>query len=1238
MRLILVFCFLCLSAVAYGQISISGKVVRSATNAPIPDASVYINGTSIGTTTDANGVFTIKTNYNGRIDLVISHTAYQKKVMTLTAGPIPVNLSIQLEPKTNVLDEIVIVNDPLRGWRKWHNLFTDYFIGTSGFAKKCTIKNPEVLAFHYNRADNELKVTSRRTLIVENRALGYSYKIDLNLFTYSFSTLELKSDITVFFDKIKPANATEEKLFAENRSIAFRGSKMDFIRALYNKDYNRKGFAVVAIHARSNAQKQRVVRMISDAIAQAYRENRNVNTVTLASIANGVKDTVEFYDQKLGEPDYVIKDTSSVFLNDSLRISADHKGLLRLKDTLLIQYSEGGGAKNQAFHLPSGGDQFKLENIQSSRRKNNSHHFQYTWMTLRPANEITIYPDGGYDGDLFSKGYMDDAKVAGLLPWDYQDTQPATRNNDIGREEMAFSQAVVPGDKAVKNILDQLKAFLTGHPTEKVYLQTDRPWYAAGDTIYFKAYVTAGEQHELSPLSKILHVDLIDGNDRIDRSIKLQLNNGMAWGDFALPDSIQNGNYKIRAYTRLMENDAAPAYFERNMPVVAVRNIRVPGHGTGQRTTHKIDLQFFPEGGELVTGIKSKVAFKAVGDNGLGVDVKGVITDNNGSKICDFASQHLGMGYFYLEPGANKTYKAELIYGNNTKDSFAVPKPLENGLVFSVNNDVAGKCTMTVRVNKAFYNENRDKDFSIIVYSGGQAMPFIFRLNEASVATDLDTHSLHSGIAAASLFSSSGEPLAERLFFVKNNDILDLKVSSGKAAYAKREKVKIDLHAQNKGLPVDGHFSVSVIDGSQMPDSEFNERTILTDLLLTSDLKGYVEQPNYYFAPGAPDAHNALDILMLTQGYRRFQWKSVLAGGPQPPQSFQPETSLEVAGTLTTPGGKPVPNGKVIFMDGKSGTLIDTLTDASGNFSFTGLNITDTTTVIISAHKGNNDPGVKLAIKQDPIPPIEITDTSRFRLPQHYAALTPQQYQLLQSRKQGIVTLKTVQISGRATPKPARVQHSANMNGAGHADYVIMGDQLNNCTDLPCLFGKLPGTISKNGKLYLTRTGDRLGQNKGYPPPPIKFILDGIPVPDQSYIFGIISVHDIYSIELLKSGGLLALYGSSAAGGAILFTTKRGGETRNSPNAVSPGLVKFQFNGFYKARQFYSPQYQHPQDTKQQDIRPTIYWNPEMATGKDGNLSFEYCNSDGRGPYKVIVEGIDSHGNIGRQVYRYKIE
>jgi hypothetical protein len=126
----------------------------------------------------------------------------------------------------------------------------------------------------------------------------------------------------------------------------------------------------------------------------------------------------------------------------------------------------------------------------------------------------------------------------------------------------AFCQADAPGSK---ESISKLKSFLTSHITEKAYLQFDKSYYAAGDTIYFKAYVTLGEKHQLSGLSGILHVDLINTKNKVDQSIKLQITEGVTWGDFALPDSLPAGNYRVLAYTRWMRNDGN--YFEQAIPI-----------------------------------------------------------------------------------------------------------------------------------------------------------------------------------------------------------------------------------------------------------------------------------------------------------------------------------------------------------------------------------------------------------------------------------------------------------------------------------------------------------------------------------------------------------------------------------------------------------------------------------------------------------------------------------------------
>lgn len=237
----------------------------------------------------------------------------------------------------------------------------------------------------------------------------------------------------------------------------------------------------------------------------------------------------------------------------------------------------------------------------------------------------------------------------------------------------AWGQAHNPGKI---NITNNLETFFSHHVFENAYLQFDKPYYAAGDTIYFKAYVTEGEQHQLSELSGVLHVDFINTENKIEQSIKLQLNRGLAWGDFALPDSLPEGNYRVRAYTQLMLNNGQSEFFDRIIPVGSLKESHLSVNVNNEPlkdVEDKVDLQFFPEGGNLVTGIRSKVGFKAIDVNGLGFNIKGVILDNNNEQVCSFSSSHLGMGYFFLSPGEGKTYHAKVIFADGTQKIIDLP-------------------------------------------------------------------------------------------------------------------------------------------------------------------------------------------------------------------------------------------------------------------------------------------------------------------------------------------------------------------------------------------------------------------------------------------------------------------------------------------------------------------------------------------------------------------------------------
>src|SRR6185437_12465475 len=476
--------------------------------------------------------------------------------------------------------------------------------------------------------------------------------------------------------------------------------------------------------------------------------------------------------------------------------------------------------------------------------------------------------------------------------------------------------------------VSKLTTFLTGHPAEKAYLHFDKPYYAAGDTIYFKAYVTLGEKHRLSDLSGVLHVELLNVKNKVDQSIKLQITDGVAWGDFALPDSLLAGNYRVVAYTQWMRNDGN--YFERTIPVGSLQG-KIPESGIHPKPVNeKADLQFFPEGGQLVTGITSKIAFKAVGLNGLGLNVTGVITDNTGVEVSRFASTRLGMGSFYLDPSPGKTYSAKISFADGSTNTINLPAANSSGIILSVNNDSVAMATIKIEANAAYFSENKDKDYTLLIYSGGVTTTVALKLDSAMVKLDVLKRKLHTGIATITLFSPADEPLAERLIFVQNYDQLNLEVSGDKTVYAKRGKTNMTLKAiDRRGDPASGHFSVSVTDESLVPVDENSENTILTDLLLTSDLKGTIEQPNYYFNNLNNKTNNDLDLVMLTHGYRRFEWKKLLSN-EYTPIAFQPEKGLEVNGKVTNLFGKPIAKGAVTLIPAKGGPVLSAVSDNKG--------------------------------------------------------------------------------------------------------------------------------------------------------------------------------------------------------------------------------------------------------------------------------------------------------------------
>lgn len=868
------------------------------------------------------------------------------------------------------------------------------------------------------------------------------------------------------------------------------------------------------------------------------------------------------------------------------------------------------------------------------------------------------------------------------------------------------------------DLLKRLQDYNKKYAQEKVYLHLDKPYYAIGDDIWFKAYVINTQTSAPSNISNALYVELINEKDSIKSQLKLLIQGGIGWGDFKLPDTLGEGNYRIRAYTQWMRNAGPEFYFDKTIKIgnswankvftstqysyskentaeklnakikftdknglpyadsevsyeiqlnfrnlakgkastnaegeisISYLNTQPALYKSGKilatinlpnkqkitksiplkATSNAVDVQFFPEGGNLVESLPNRVALKATNASGLGETVSGVIIDNEGTEVNRFETLHLGMGSFVINPQPGKVYTAKVKFKDGSEQSFNLPKAQASGYVLSINNTGPEKIVVKIMMTTDLMGTN---ELKLVAQNSGNVYFVTRSASQKQIITaSIPKKELPSGIVQFTLFNTSNNPVCERLAFVNNiEDRINTSLENLKPSYARREKVELNLLGKFSDKPLQGSFSVAVTNtASVKPDPE-NESNIFSSLLLTSDLAGYIEQPNSYFLDNEPKTLQALDNLMLTQGWRRIIWKNII-NNTLPTIQYQPEKSLGISGVITSYGGKPLPNSKVSLFSSSGGFFaIDTLTDAQGKFNFDKLIFTDSTKFIVQARTAKDKKSVD--IKLDIVPGQIVTKNKNTgdievnvnEALQGYLKKSNNYFDEL--TKRGVlersITLNEVNIVEKKNPAP----NSSNLNGAGRADFVLTGEMLNNCSTLSqCLQGRVAGLFFDMGVPYLTRSGGRA---------PMQIILDGMNV--ESDFLDNITPMDVESVEVLKSIGNTAIYGSRGGGGVLVITTKRGGGYTGS--TFAPGIITYAPKGYHIVREFYSPKYDPATPDNRTDLRSTVYWNPQVVTDVNGKAAFNYFNTDEAGTYRVVIEGIDMMGHLARAVYTYEVK
>ncbi|MCJ0741407.1 Ig-like domain-containing protein [Pedobacter montanisoli] len=657
-----------------------------------------------------------------------------------------------------------------------------------------------------------------------------------------------------------------------------------------------------------------------------------------------------------------------------------------------------------------------------------------------------------------------------------------------------------------------------------------------------------------------------------------------------------------------------------------------------KQNLEKVDFQFFPEGGELLADVPNQVGFKVIGTNGLGIDVKGSILDEQNTEVVPFTSSFAGIGSFYFTPATGKKYKAKYTLKDGSTQTIDLPAAQQEGIGIQIQHNPTDMINLRVLTNASYFEKNKDKTFYLVGQNTNNVCyGASLSLKSQVVNAKISKENFPSGIVQFTLFNENKEPISERLVFVLHKNVLNIAAKADLPQYKPRQKVKLSLDAKSKEQPVAGDFSVSVVDEQKVPFDEDNETTILSSLLLTSDLKGYVEKPNYYFNKTDDKKLADLDRLMLTQGYRRFSYKNIMAN-KYPDVFLLPEQGISISGTLRDLTGMPVKKGIMRMMVTGKPISAETVTSNLGVFHFNNLVFPDSSQVVITARYNPNY--TNLMIMLDGMPSAAKGTNLRWAderenidtLLSPYLTNSQKQYRFMR-------TLKEVEIKGSVIKKASHRDYPALSGLSPIPDRSIDANMLTGCSSVLDCLKALTGSFTydfNEQKFYVSRdynTGSRV---------PASIFLNGMPV--DAVALGNLNGNEVESIELFLSDPLGTIDRTYNTKGVIVVNVKKApkGEKISKQEFLDMIPKKYEAKyspmGYSKQREFYSPKYLPNAPVTNNDLRTTIYWNPKVITDEKGNTSLEFYNADGKGTYKVVVEGFDKNGNVARTVLRYSVK
>ena len=756
-------------------------------------------------------------------------------------------------------------------------------------------------------------------------------------------------------------------------------------------------------------------------------------------------------------------------------------------------------------------------------------------------------------------------------------------------------------------------------PQEKLYVQFDKNYYNPGETIWFKAYLFTG--NEPSAVSTSFYAELMDEQGQVlSRSTAPVIFSG-ASGSFELDSAFRQATVFFRGYTISSLNSDTGFLFTRAIRVLTTKAPPTKAPATPPPPS----ISFLPEGGDMVVGLPSVGAFIASDYKALPLLFSGYISDNTGARVAELVPQHGGMGRVVLTPQEGKMYTAHWKTADGKTYETPLPAARPQGIVLRLTSAEAGKRFTLQR------SAGAAQPLQVIAYMN-QRLAFMANvdLTTKEIATGLfPTKELPSGILKITVLDAGQNPLAERICFVNNKDFeFDGDVFLSRKGLARRQVNHLEVMVSDT-LPA--NLSLSVTD-ADLNESDRMADNIITRMLLTGELRGKIHNPYYYFFSTDDSASFHLDLVMLTHGWRRYNWKDLFAGktvvprwkennrlslrgqlAGLPPSSYAPDLQLvgilQTADSATTILNLPVDRKGGVFTDG---LVFYDNARLYFNFNKKSLSFNKSTLMLDNGLYKGAKKVILDSLLGAGLPEISSTALTGNREANRLALSANRRL-----AERGMLASVTVTARVRTTTEKMEERYVSGLfSGAGARSFDLVNDPL--AGSYIDIFQYLQGKVAG---LQITGGGGNptLSWRGGTP----VFYLNEMQM-DVSAIAAT-PVADIAYIKVFRPGESIV---RSSGGGVIAIYTRKGGDMTERSDTKSLDAVTVA--GYTPVKQFYSPDYATPNEREGlDDVRTTLYWNPTIYLGKgQRHLRFQFYNNDTTKRFRLVMEGINAEGKL----------